>query len=113
MFARLLRNRRGQSMVEYGILVGAIAVVCLAGTSLLGHKVAELIGVSAAVLPGADAGDNGTVYAGKIVQTQGSGTTSDPFRLTTTPGDIGANLGLGTNGAQSLVTDAPPAGAGS
>ena len=110
---KLRRSRRGQSMVEYGILVGAIAVVALAATSLLGHKISSLIGVSAAVLPGAHTDDNGMVFAGHLTQTQGTGTAADPIRLSSTPGDLGTNLGLGLNGATSLVTDTPPAAAGS
>jgi Flp pilus assembly pilin Flp len=107
-FKGLLRNRRGQSMVEYGILVGAIAVVCLAGTALLGHKVASLIGISAAVLPGVDTDDTGAVFAGKLVQTSGDGSASNPFGLSSTPGAVSVNLGLGNGGASSLIVDTPP-----
>lgn len=96
---RLLRNKQGQSLVEYGILVGAIAVVCLAATSLLGHKVNDLIATAAALLPG-DGDDIGAVASGELVSlTNTNGTIS----LSGTPGNITTNLGL-TN-PSALVTD--------
>lgn len=98
---QVLRNRRGQSLVEYGILVGAIAIVCLVAASMLGHKITDLIGSSAALLPGAHADDNGPVFSGHLVQTtQGA---DGSIRLSATPGTFTQNLGI-TN-AQNLVTD--------
>ncbi len=100
---RLGRNRRGQSLVEYGILVGAIAVVCLAATSLLGHKVNDLIGIAASLLPGHD--DNvGAVASGELVQTTN---TNGVISITGTPGNVTTNLGLTNPGA--LVVDAAQA----
>jgi Flp pilus assembly pilin Flp len=97
----LWRNRRGQSLVEYGILVGAIAVVCLAATSILGHKVNDLIAIAAAVLPGHDEDTTGTIFSGKLVQTTGGGSTN--ITLGSSPGSLTSNLGISS--AQTLVTD--------
>lgn len=96
----LFRNRRGQSLVEYGILVGAIAVVCLAATTMLGHKVGYLIGTSAALLPSADAGDTGPLFVGKLVNTTNNGSS---IGLSSVPGTFQNNLGI--TGANGLVTD--------
>lgn len=108
MFASLpslRKNRQGQSMVEYGILVGAIAIVCLAATAMFGHKANYLYAVAASMLPGAETEDNGVIFSGKLVKTTGSGTAADPIRLSNAPGDIGGNIGLGTEGAAALVTE--------
>lgn len=110
---RLGRDRRGQSMVEYGILVGAIAIVCLAATAVLGHKANDLYAVAASMLPGAHTDDNGVVFSGHLVNLTGSGTAADPIRLSSNPGDIGSNIGLGANGAAALVTETSPSGSGS
>ena len=49
----VLRNKKGQGMVEYSILVGGIALVCLATVALMGHKTNDIISLFTAVLPGA------------------------------------------------------------
>lgn len=96
----LFRNRRGQSLVEYGILVGAIAVVCLAATALLGHKVGYLIGTTAALLPAVSDSGDVPVFVGKLVKTDRS---SGEVRLSSVPGTFSGNLGI--IGADGLVTD--------
>lgn len=107
MLRRFWKNRRGQSLVEYGILVGAIAVVCLAATSLLGHKVNDIIGIAASLLPGHD--DNvGAVASGELVQTTNN---NGVISLTGTPGNVTTNLGLTNPGA--LVTDVATGSGGS
>jgi Flp pilus assembly pilin Flp len=113
MLRKILRNKQAQSMVEYGILIGAIAIVSLAATSLLGHKVGDLIGIAAAVLPGAHSDDNGAVTSGHLVNTTVG--ANGAIGLSTTPAaDLGTNLGLGTDAASSLVSETPAAaGAGS
>lgn len=95
-----LRNKKGQSLVEYGILVGAIAVVCLAATAVLGHKINDLLGVTAALLPAAHDDDAGPIFSGRLVQTEISG---GAIRLSSVPGSFSGNLGI--TGAEGLVTD--------
>lgn len=97
---KLLRNRRGQSLVEYGILVGAIAVVCLAATAMLGHKVGYLIGTTAALLPTTHDDGAVPVFVGKLVKTDRS---SGAVRLSSVPGTFSGNLGI--QNADGLVTD--------
>lgn len=93
---KLHKNRKGQALVEYGILVGAIALVCLAATAILGHKANDLIAITAAVLPGAHSEDNGPIVSGQLVQTTPTGgEDGNAHVLSATPGSIGANLGIG------------------
>ena len=66
---KLLRNKKGQGLVEYGILVGGIALVALAATAILGHKTNDLLATTAAALPGAHADDAGPIVSGKLVAT--------------------------------------------
>jgi Flp pilus assembly pilin Flp len=99
----LLRNRRGQSLVEYGIIIGGVAIVSLAAIAILGHKTNDLVGSSASLLPGAHADDNGPIFSGKLVQTTDA--ADGPIRLSSTPGTFESNLGI--TGAGTLVTDEP------
>ncbi len=55
---RSVRNRnrklrRGQALVEYTIIVAAVALVALGSISLLGHKTNDMLGTLTAILPGA------------------------------------------------------------
>jgi Flp pilus assembly pilin Flp len=109
-FHRLRRDRRGQSIVEYGIAVGAVAIVSLAAMSLLGHKVGNLIGVAAAVLPADNSDDQGSIFIGKVASVDGGNGT--PFTLSSTPGTLQNNLGLSNaavaNDGSGLITDISP-----
>jgi pilus assembly protein Flp/PilA len=40
-FVSMLRNDDGATMVEYALIVALIAVVCVAGVTLLGGKVSN------------------------------------------------------------------------
>ena len=42
--SRLRRDEKGASLVEYGLLVGLIAVVCIAAGSLLGGTISGYFG---------------------------------------------------------------------
>ncbi len=50
---KLIRNRKGQGMVEYALIIAGVALIAIVGITMFGHKVADLIGTVAAVLPGA------------------------------------------------------------
>jgi Flp pilus assembly pilin Flp len=98
-----IRNRKGQGLVEYGILVGGVALVCLAAVALLGHQTNDIISVVAGVLPGAHGDDNAPIVSGKLVRTTdngGDGITLD----VTTNGTMSSNLGI--TGVGSLVLEA-------
>ena len=95
-------DRRGQGLVEYGILVGGVALVCLAAVSLLGHQTNDIVSVVAGVLPGAHADDNAPIVSGKLVKTtsNGDGLVID----VSNPGTMSSNLGI--TGVDSLVVEA-------
>jgi pilus assembly protein Flp/PilA len=44
------RDERGAALVEYGLLVGLIAVVCVAGVTLLGTQIAAAFDAITAAL---------------------------------------------------------------
>ena len=95
-----LRNKKGQGLVEYGILVGGVALVGLAATAILGHKTTDLIGTVAAALPGAHDEDNGAIVSGQLVATTVGGTgTGTGFVLdTSSTGGFADNLGIDGEG---------------
>ena len=70
---RLLSDKRGSALVEYGLLIAGVALVSAAATSMFGHKTSDLIGATAAILPGAHDDDNGAIVSAKLIET-----TRDP-----------------------------------
>src|SRR3954454_5671900 len=53
LIRRLRRDKKGQGLVEYGLLIAGVALISAAAVSLFGHKTSDMIGAVAAVLPGA------------------------------------------------------------
>lgn len=101
------RGKRGAALVEYGLIVAGVALVCAAAVSVFGHKTAQMIGTSAAMLPGATDADNGTIVTGKVVRT-----TNDGGVITVDPGEgntLENNLGIDTS---DLVVDPTGSGGG-
>ena len=98
-------TRRGQAMVEYAILIGAIVLVGLGAYSLLGHKATDLVGITAALLPGHDADTTGAVFTPELVQTTNIGSSggNNIIGLSGVPGSATASLGMNVDG--TLVTD--------
>jgi len=72
MFMKLLRERKGAALVEYGLLIAGVALISAASVSVFGHKTTDLVSSVAAVLPGAHADDNGPIVSGKLIETTGS-----------------------------------------
>jgi len=94
---KLFSNKKGQGLVEYGILVGGIALVALAATAILGHKTTDLIGTVAAALPGAHADDAGAIVSGRLVNVTQGGQSG--FVLNgLNPGSFASNLGIDVEG---------------
>jgi pilus assembly protein Flp/PilA len=50
---RFRRDEQGAALVEYGLLVGLIAVICVVAITLLGGKVSNAFSSIAAALPAA------------------------------------------------------------
>jgi pilus assembly protein Flp/PilA len=99
----LLRNKKGQSLVEYGIIIGGVALVTLAAVAILGHKTNDLVASVAAALPGAHEDDVGPIVSGKLVNT-----TQDAngviYLDASNPGSIANNVGI--PGIDALVVEA-------
>ena len=76
MFKKLLKQRKGAALVEYGLLIAGIALISSAAVSIFGHKTSDLIGTMAAILPGAHLDDNGPIISGKLIETTPGGTAS-------------------------------------
>lgn len=59
------RSRRGQGLVEYIIIVAAVAFISLVAVSVFGHKVADQYAIGAGMLPGAHTEDNLAIVTGE------------------------------------------------
>ena len=101
---QLLRNKKGQGLVEYGILVGGIALVALAATAILGHKTNDLLATTAAALPGAHADDAAPIVSGKLVATTANADGGLILDTSNTQSSIENNLGI--TGVAQLVLEA-------
>lgn len=105
---KLLRNRKGAALVEYGLLIAGVALVTVAAVAVFGNKTNDMIAATAAVLPGAHADDNGPIQSGTLIETT-SGESGDPISVDID--DINDNSGtfrLGDNlgvSVEDLVTD--------
>jgi pilus assembly protein Flp/PilA len=97
MFRKLARDRKGQGLVEYALLVTGIAVVSLAAISLLGHKTSDLMGTAATMVPGAHTGDNGPILSGHLIETDNNGQGGSIEVSVNGPGSI-----LSQNGTDRL-----------
>jgi len=51
IYKKLFRKEEGAALVEYGLLVGLIAVVCVAAITLLGVNINNLFTKIAGLLP--------------------------------------------------------------
>ncbi|PQO33664.1 Flp family type IVb pilin [Blastopirellula marina] len=67
---KLLRNRKGQGMVEYGLIIAGVALVCAVSVSVFGNKVGDMIAAAAAVLPGAQSSNNAPIQVGQLIETK-------------------------------------------
>ena len=121
MLRKLLRDRKGQGLVEYAMIIAGVALVCAAATSLFGHKTSQLISAVATVLPGAHQADNGPIAQGELIETtfvpntnaSASGGQAIALDLNTIAGEsntprLARNIvgSSGTNFFNGLVVDA-------
>ena len=67
------RNRRGQGLVEYIVIVAAVALIALVSVSMFGHKLSDQYAIGAGMLPGAHAEDNNPIRTGYFAQVNQSG----------------------------------------
>jgi pilus assembly protein Flp/PilA len=85
MLKRLLKNKKGAALIEYGLLIAGVALISAGAVSVFGHKTSDLIGTVAAIIPGAHVDDNHPIISGKLIET--------------TPTAVGAS------GAQGIALD--------
>ena len=69
MLRNMLKNKKGQGLVEYGLIIAGVALICAAAVSVFGHKTNDLISAVATILPGAHDDDNGPMFSGKLIET--------------------------------------------
>ena len=71
--SRLLRRLFGQevgaAMAEYALIIAGVALIGAAAVAVFGHKVTDMLGTAAAVMPGAHADDNAPIVSGKTIET--------------------------------------------
>jgi Flp pilus assembly pilin Flp len=112
---RLLRDRRGQGLVEYALIIAGVALVSVVGISLFGDKTAQMIDAVAVVLPGADSDDNGPIASGQLIETTSA--SAGPIGLNL-PAIVAASgqsrltsnvTGNNSDGFNGLVVDIEPA----
>ena len=118
MLRKFFGNKKGQGLVEYGLIIAGVALICAAAISVFGHKTSDLISAVAAVLPGAHAGDNAPITSGALIETtEGSATAPvelDAAAIVTNAGDsrLGNNILGGTaattEGFNGLILEANP-----
>ena len=113
---RILKCKKGAALVEYALLVAGIALIGAASIATFGHKTNDMIGMVAAVLPGAHVDDNAPIVSGKIIETTpnvggtGAGIGLDVATIITNSDGTHERLGenVGTVGTlSSLVVEAP------
>lgn len=69
MLRKFFNNKKGQGLVEYGLIIAGVALICAVSVSIFGHKTSDLISAVATVLPGAHADDNAPIVSGKLIET--------------------------------------------
>lgn len=87
------KSRKGQGLVEYIIIVAAVAMISLVAVSVFGHKVADQYAFGAGMLPGAHTHDNRPIGTGWFAQVTDTGTSQNA-----TGGVTWNNIIRGTNG---------------
>jgi Flp pilus assembly pilin Flp len=107
LFNKPHNKKRGAALVEYGLIVAGVALVAAAAVSIFGKKTSDMIGAAAAVLPGAQAQDNGAITSGRLIETTDGSQGAiqvDSAQILSNSGEnrLGDNLGLDLS---QLVTD--------
>ena len=108
------KNRRGQALVEYIIIVASVAFISMVAVSIFGHKVADQFAIGAGLLPGAHAEDNQAILTGEFAGFDdstgvniGNGAVSwGDITGNATVGEMDNNVvTTGSNAAESFVAE--------
>ena len=90
------QERSGQALVEYIVIVAAVALISLVSVSMFGHKVADQYAIGAGMLPGAHSEDNLPVTTGEYAGfTENSGGTALISNGAVTWADVTGNATTG------------------
>ena len=71
---KFFTNKKGQGLLEYALILAGVALICLVGITMVGHKTADLLGATATILPGAHEEGNSSLFSGRLIETTGGGT---------------------------------------
>ncbi len=63
-------RRKGVTMVEYAVVAASVILAATTAISVFGGKVADVIAVTAGVVPGANPTDNAPITTGNLMPTQ-------------------------------------------
>ena len=118
MLKKLFRNRKGQGLVEYALIIAGVTLVAAVGISVFGHKVNDMISMVATIMPGAHTDDNAPIASGHIIELANTNgvITIDPSQATGVishngtdrlEGNVLGYTNYGT-GDSTLVTEANP-----
>ena len=102
-----LQDEEGQSMVEYGVTLGAVAAVSYIAVVGLGDKTADLYAWMANHLPGGETGEQGT---DQIVRLDSDGlvqltTSADGAQFDTTEFLASGNMNTTLGGEANIIGD--------
>lgn len=102
-------RRRGSVLVEYALVVAGIVITAAVAVAVTGHKVQHILGVMAAILPGAHADDNQPVSHSEPIPFTNDGNGKlilDTPNLVNSQGGVERFQGvLGAGGGELLVSD--------
>ena len=90
----LSNKKRGAALVEYGLIVAGVALVCAAAIAIFGHKTSALIASSARIIPGENTNDNKVIEVGAIVGTKTDAAGNTTIDTSTLDNTLDHNLGL-------------------
>ena len=68
MLRRLLKEKKGQGLAEYAVILMAVLVVSLGAITVLGHNVGDLLATVAAILPGSEPDYDQPVFVGEFIE---------------------------------------------
>lgn len=98
-------KKRGAALVEYGLLIAGVALICAAAISIFGHKTNDLVGSVASVLPSNDVDDTGSITGGRVIMTAGGSGTDIAVDWNNVTSADNTTDELFGDGAGGLITD--------
>ncbi len=97
---RVMSDRRGQGMVEYGIVLAAVAAVVFLAATVVGHRTGDMFAAAAALLPGSDADELGLIRVQPLAPTERDSAGQIVLRVDPSTGlYTGSDLATLINGA--------------